>query len=579
MDNKNVKILNAYERNGKLTLLKLKEYLPAMIVTNLSALLLITVDGIVVGNFAGEKAFSSVSLFSPITLIIGVISTLVSIGISTCMSTSMGGNDKSDINRVKGASFWLMIYMTIFVAVAQIPVIWIFIKAYGLSGEMYSLTWQYAIGLMISFPFGFISTVGTIELQITGKMKMLMKLSIMEGIINLVLDLLFVGAFKMGVAGAGYGTACANVARCSVTVLFLSKYTDIYYHKGYKKKVSDYIEILRYGVPEALDALISALEGYILVKIMLSVFGEDAGTINGVCIFCGSLANVLIGGITGSMRPMVGLLAGAGDKKGLNTIMQQGKKVSIALVGGAIALMVIIPEVLYSINGVKDIPDYGIASVRLKALSYMFVAFNALLRLYLVNRKDAKYTAKTVLFTDLSLPVFAYILAKILPPPFIYVSYSLSFCLTFIFYYKRYLWWREQDRIQLENTPDEVVLYMSVDPENAVYASRELRKYADELGIDVKISYRIALCMEEMVAYANAVNDKGISVQVMIRFEGKDKATFVMMDNGKCIALDKMEDSARGVITDNYVLLQKSAKSIEYQYVLDLNYTILNFAA
>ena len=140
MDNKNVKILNAYERNGKLTLFKLKEYLPAMIVTNLSALLLITVDGVVVGNFAGEKAFSSVALFSPITMIIGVISTLVSIGISTCMSTSMGGNDKSDINRVKGASFWLMIYMTIFVAVAQIPVIWIFIKAYGLSGEMYSLT-------------------------------------------------------------------------------------------------------------------------------------------------------------------------------------------------------------------------------------------------------------------------------------------------------------------------------------------------------------------------------------------------------------------------------------------------------
>ena len=579
MENSKEIKLTKYERNGSLTRGKLKEYLPAMIVTNLSELLLITVDGVVVGNFAGEKAFSSVALFSPITLIIGVISTLVSIGISTCMSTSMGGNDKSDINRIKGASFWLMIYMTIFVAVVQIPVIWIFIKAYGLSGEMYSLTWQYAIGLMISFPFGLVSCVGTIELQITGKMKMLMKLSIMEGIVNLVLDLLFVGAFKMGGAGAGYGTACANVVRCSFTVFLLSKYTDIYHHKGYKKKVSDYIEILRYGIPEALDALISALEGYILVKIMLSVFGEDAGTINGVCIFCGSLANVLIGGITGSMRPMVGLLAGAGDKKGLNTIMQQGKKVSIALVGGAIALMVIIPEVLYSINGVKDIPDYGITSVRFKAVSYMFVAFNALLRLYLVNRKDAKYTAKTVLFTDLSLPVFAYILAKILPPPFIYVSYSLSFCLTFIFYYKRYLWWREQDRIQLENTPDEVVLYMSVDPENAVDASRELRKYADELGIDVKISYRIALCMEEMVAYANAVNDKGISVQVMIRFEGKDKATFVVMDNGKCIALDKMEDSARGIIMNNYVLLQKTAKSIEYQYVLDLNYTILNFAA
>ena len=41
--------LKRYRRDGGLTLRKLAEYIPAMIMTNLSALLLMSEDGLVVG--------------------------------------------------------------------------------------------------------------------------------------------------------------------------------------------------------------------------------------------------------------------------------------------------------------------------------------------------------------------------------------------------------------------------------------------------------------------------------------------------------------------------------------------------
>ena len=41
-------------------------------------------------------------------------------------------------------------------------------------------------------------------------------------------DLFFIGTLHLGVAGAGYGTACANVIRCSATVIYLARATDIY---------------------------------------------------------------------------------------------------------------------------------------------------------------------------------------------------------------------------------------------------------------------------------------------------------------------------------------------------------------
>ena len=49
-----------------------------------------------------------------------------------------------------------------------------------------------------------------------------------------------------------------------------------------------------------------------------------------------------------------------------------------------------------------------------------------------------------------------------------------------------------------------------------------------------------------------------------------------MIDDGQCIALDEDTETTR-LITNNYGLMRKLAKSVEYQYVLNMNYTILRF--
>ena len=72
------------------------------------------------------------------------------------------------------------------------------------------------------------------------------------------------------------------------------------------------------------------------------------------------------------------------------------------------------------------------------------------------------------------------------------------------------------------------------------------------------------------------LNDR-ISVEIIVRFK-KDKETlFVCLDDAECIALDKDVESQK-LITDNYGLLKKLATSVEYQYLLNMNYTRIIFA-
>ena len=76
--------------------------------------------------------------------------------------------------------------------------------------------------------------------------------------------------------------------------------------------------------------------------------------------------------------------------------------------------------------------------------------------------------------------------------------------------------------------------------------------------------------------FAEKTHDsKEVDIQVMIRFM-KDNAILMVIDDGKCIYLNN-EEANQKIVTSNYGLLKKLSKTVEYQYVLDMNYTVCRY--
>lgn len=160
------------------------------------------------------------------------------------------------------------------------------------------------------------------------------------------------------------------------------------------------------------------------------------------------------------------------------------------------------------------------------------------------------------------------------PAPWIWTSYILTKLIILAMYTVRYLRMLKADLMRVKERLGE--LHLSVGPDEAVEASRAMRRYADSIGAEHRYSYRAALCLEEMVAYAvKSQKSKSLNIQIMMKFY-EDGLLFMMLDDGRCISLDKNEETQK-LITSNYGLLKKVAKSVEYQYVLDMNYTVFRF--
>ena len=120
------------------------------------------------------------------------------------------------------------------------------------------------------------------------------------------------------------------------------------------------------------------------------------------------------------------------------------------------------------------------------------------------------------------------------------------------------------------------LLFLSVEPDQAIEASRTVRRYAEEVGANMKVAYLSSLCLEEMVAYVvSSQKNENVKIEILIHFT-KDGGKFIMLDDGKCISLDEDED-IRTLTTDNYTLLKRITKSMKYQYILNLNYTEYSF--
>ncbi len=570
------KIEKKYRLSKDFTFSKLLEYLPPMIVTNISTLLLITVDGIVAGNLVGEDALSAISIFGPVDTFIGAITAVVSTGASAVLSSRIGEVDNGRIMQAKKAVKFLSLLVPLLLSVIQIPLVLGIIVSYHLPENMMSLVVAYSIGIMISNPFGMLSAISVNEIQIMGKMKILMKLALMEGIMNLALDILFTGVFHMGVAGTGYGTAAACICRCIVTVIYLYKETDIYKTGDTKIVFSDIYEIISKGLPEAASMLVVVMQNYVLIRIILQSFGPDGGTIKGVCTFCYSLANVLMSSVQGAVRPLVGLLNGSENRKGVRSLMRQGAVIVILLSGVMIIMFETVPAFFYRIHGVKTVPAGGESSLRIYALCIGILGINTLFRLFFSTRGLQKFSTTLTLAGNCAMPLSAYFLSTYCSASSIFFSYLIAAVIILCVNILRFRMLKAEDEKNEKGNKRRI--YLSVEPESAIDASKMVQDYALENGYSLELANRARLCMEEMVAYSvRADRSKKVRNQIMFSFTDED-VLFTMLDDGACIIFDEDEEK-REMITDNYALLKKVSKSMQYQYVLNLNHTMLKFSA
>ena len=172
------------------------------------------VDGLFVSNFAGKTAFASINLIMPFLIILGAMGFMLGTGGTALVSRVLGEGDKACANKyfsmITLFGILLGVILTVVGVLAMRPMA-ILLGATEAMVDDCVLYGRIVVCFLASF---MLQNMFQSFLIAAERPKFGLLITLAAGVTNMVLDALFVGVFRWGIAGAAIATR-----RCAADVL------------------------------------------------------------------------------------------------------------------------------------------------------------------------------------------------------------------------------------------------------------------------------------------------------------------------------------------------------------------------
>ncbi|MCI6260313.1 MATE family efflux transporter [Pyramidobacter sp. SM-530-WT-4B] len=169
------------------------------------------VDRVFIGHYVGAEGLAAISVVFPIILLVVAFSALIGVGTASQISRNLGAQD---LERAEIA-FGNGLTATAFFLALTVPplLIWLpeVVRLCGATERIMPLTETYLKITGPAIPFQFFGMVLAAAMRAEGHPRHVMWSMVLGSLLNVVLDWWFIAGLGMGVAGAAWGTAGAQL--------------------------------------------------------------------------------------------------------------------------------------------------------------------------------------------------------------------------------------------------------------------------------------------------------------------------------------------------------------------------------
>ena len=244
-------------------------------------------DALIVGNFLGKEALAAVSSSGPlIQLFIGFFNG-AAMGAGVVISRYFGADDRTRVRKAIHTNVLFSLICGLFLSLVGVLLTPYILRWMGTDPEVLPLSesyfrWYFA-GAAAIVMYNVLKGVMTA----LGDSRRPLYYLIFSSVLNVLLDLLFVGALHGGVAAAALATTLSQGISALLCLVHLLQKDQIYTLKAKELKIDSAIlrEILRIGLPTGVQMSVISIAN-VLVQRNINSFGADA------MAACGSYAKV-----------------------------------------------------------------------------------------------------------------------------------------------------------------------------------------------------------------------------------------------------------------------------------------------
>lgn len=301
------------------------------------------VDGLFVSNFVGKTPFAALNLIMPAIMIMGAVGFMIGTGGSALVAKTLGEGDRERANRY----FTMMIMLDVIAGVLLAVLGNIFIEpmALLLGADEVLLPYCVLYGriTLCGLPAFMLQNVFQSFLITAEKPKLGLAVTVAAGCTNIVLDLLLVGFFPMGLAGAALATAISQLVGGVIPLIyFLRPNKSLLRLTRTRLEASPLIKACTNGSSELMSNLSMSLVGILYNYQLMSLAGENGVAAYGVIMYVNFIFVAFFIGYSIGAAPIIGYHYGALNSDELKSL----RKKSLVIVGITGLVMTVLAEVL-----------------------------------------------------------------------------------------------------------------------------------------------------------------------------------------------------------------------------------------
>ena len=336
------------------------------------------VDAIVVGNYVGQNALAAVtSTGALIFLLVGFFGGMFT-GAGVIISRYFGAKDSKKVKKAVGTavSFGL-ISGTILTIIGTLFTPFI-LRLMGTPDSVFNDSSIYIRTYFIGIIFVVMYNVACGIFQAVGDSKRPLYYLVISAIINIILDIVFVGFFNMGVIGAAIATVISQGTSAFLAFFRLARIDSIYKVtlKGICLEKKILKSMINIGLPSGVQNSVIAFAN-VIVQSSINSFGASVMAGNGAYIKLEGFAFIPVTAFTTAITTFVSQNIGAEkfDR------VKEGSRFGIAfscicaeIIG--VVIFVLAPYLISIFGDNPDVIAVGAQRAHLNALFYFLLSFS-----------------------------------------------------------------------------------------------------------------------------------------------------------------------------------------------------------
>lgn len=286
------------------------------------------VDGLFVSNFAGKTAFASINLIMPFLIILGAMGFMLGTGGTALVSRVLGEGDKEHANKyfsmITLFGILLGVILTVVGVLAMRPMA-ILLGATEAMVDDCMLYGRIVVCFLTSF---MLQNMFQSFLIAAERPKFGLLITLAAGVTNMVLDALFVGVFRWGIAGAAIATGISQTVGGVVPLMyFLFSKSSPLRLRWTEFEAQPLLRSCANGSSELMSNISGSLIGMLYNAQLMRFLGEDGVATYGVLMYVQFIFVAIDIGYSIGCAPIISYHYGARNHPELRNLLTKGLKV------------------------------------------------------------------------------------------------------------------------------------------------------------------------------------------------------------------------------------------------------------